>query len=227
MSDQEYGAFTPQECQRIWKAVMSYERNNKPFPIDVEKEQGLPIYFKNDSGHVIPSYSILQVKDLFVQSEKDYVRVVRPIDWTGVMVGPFLFSRSGEIPVNGYGVAQAGPIYRVKYNGTAPLTNTRIGPVDNQWYVDKGSMFTVLGVDTIESNLVRVIANHTPILGITNEVIPGNGIGDVTKKDPADGDWVAGSTVYEARNPSTTSIASGALVLLFPVDAKWAAVAIC
>lgn len=227
MPDQEYGVFTPKECQRIWKAVLSYERENVAGPIDIASERNLPIYYKNTSSESIQPYSILQVVDMFELETKNYVRVRKPIAWTGAVVGPFIFSRSGEVAPNEYGVAQYGPVYQVKYSDTLPDPNWRVGPVDNKWTVEKGSMYTVLGTDTIQTELIRVVDNHTPILGIADEELPANGEGEVVKKDPAIGDWVAGSVVYVARNPSATAIPEGSLVMLFPIDAKWAAVQIC
>jgi len=88
-------------------------------------------------------------------------------------------------------------------------------------------MYSVIGEDELEDDLWKIVSNETPILGITNEELPANGEGEVTKKDPTSGDWTAGTVVYEARNPSDTAIPTGALVMLFPVDAKWAAVQIC
>lgn len=227
MADQDYGVFTPADCQRIWRTVKEFERLNPLLRRLPDIVDPTPIYYRNDSGQTIPAYSIMQIDETVEDEQKNYFKVIKPISWTSAVVGPFLFSGTRDVEAGKFSIAQSGPVYQVKKDGTSLAINDRLGPKNGQWTISKGSMYTYVGTDALETDLIKVVDNHTPILGITNESIAAGGVGNVTKKDPSSGDWVAGSTVYEARNPSTTSIASGALVLLFPVDAKWAAVAIC
>ena len=155
-------------------------------------------------------------------------KVKKPFLWTNALVGPFLFNTGWEVPAGQLGTAQFGPVFRVIKETSATLdTNVRVGPVHDSWKVAKGSMYSMLGTDSLVSDAIKIISNETPIIAITNEAIPGNGLGDVTKKDPASGDWTTGSVEYEVRNPSPTEIPADALVICFPVDAKWAAVGIC
>lgn len=227
MADQDYGVFTPQDCQRIWKAVMAFERMNPPDKRIRDIIDHTPIYYRNDSGETIPAYSIMQIDTTVEDADKNYISVVKPITWQGPVVGPFLFSGTREVAKDKYGVAQSGPVYKVKKDGSALVVGDRLGPKDDQWTISKGSMYTILGLDALEPNLVKVVDNHTPMLGITYQEIPGNGEGQVFKKDPTSGDWENGLVLYDARNPSETAIPADTLVILFPIDAKWAAVAIC
>lgn len=225
--DDEFGVFTPDQCRRIWKATMAFERQNPPDKRIRDIIDYNPIYYRNDSGQTIPAYSIVQIEDTVEDSDKNYVKVIKPVTWTGAVVGPFLFSGTRDVEADKFGVAQNGPVYKVKKDGTITEINTRCGPKNGQWTISKGSMYTYIGDDALETDLIKVVDNHCPILGITNEEIPANGEGEVTKKDPSSGDWVAGTVIYDARNPSSTAIPSGVLVMLFPIDAKWAAVSIC
>lgn len=231
--DVDFAMFSPEQGRRIWKLVRAYERGEfvttEPPPWIIPE----PIFIKNESGETIPPYSILQAEGTVEEggpvdaSIKNYIIVKKPITWNLGLVGPFLFSDSREIPNNEFAIAQEGPIYRVKKGTDTIAVNTRVGPKEGQWTIEKGSMYSVIGQDELEDDLWKIISNETPILGITDEEIPGNGEGDVTKKNPTTGDWVAGSVVYVARNPSATPIPEGSLVMLFPIDAKWAAVSIC
>jgi hypothetical protein len=225
--DVDFAMFSPEQGRRIWKLVRAYERGEfvttEPPPWIIPE----PIFIKNESGETIPPYSILQAISTIEDGGKNYITVDKPINWTNALVGPFLFSDTREIPHNEFAIAQEGPIYRVKKGSDTIAVNTRVGPKNNQWTIEKGSMYSVIGEDELEDDLWKIVSNETPILAITNEELPANGEGDVTKKDPTSGDWTAGTVVYEARNPSNTAIPTGALVMLFPVDAKWAAVQIC
>lgn len=206
---------------------MAFERMNPLEDRTPDIVDPTPIYYRNDSGETIPAYSILQIDEMVEDEEKNYAKIIKPVSWTGAVVGPFLFSGTRDVEAGKFSVAQSGPVYQVKKDGTTLAINDRLGPKSGQWTISKGSMYTYIGTDALETDLIKVVDNHCPILGITDEEIPGNGEGDVTKKDPSSGDWTAGSTVYVARNPSPTAIPANTLVMLFPIDAKWAAVAIC
>jgi len=227
MADEDYGVFSPADCQRIWRTVKEFERLNPLMRRLPDIVDPTPIYYRNDSGETIPAYSIMQIEETVEDEEKNYVKIVKPTEWTGAVVGPFLFSGTRDVEDGKYSVAQSGPVFQVKKDSTALVVNDRVGPVSGQWTVGKGSLYTYIGTDALETDLIKLVVNHTPIIGIADEELPGGGEGDVIKKDPSSGDWVAGSRLYVARNPSPTAIPSGALVMLFPVDAKWAAIQIC
>jgi len=57
--------------------------------------------------------------------------------------------------------------------------------------------------------------------------IAANSSGTVTAKQPASGNWTSGSVTYTAWNPTSVAVSSNAVVMIFPVDAKWVAVEVC
>jgi len=227
MAEIDVAYISPEAGKRIWRAVREVERmvdlNKYPF----QQYTPTPIYVENVSEEEIPAFGCMQIENTETIEGQVYHKVSKPIVWTDAVVGPFLFNSFEAIPSGKLGMAQSGPIFRAIKDGTSMTVGMRIGHKANSFQVTKGCLYNYLGPDDVRDDVVRLISNETPILGITNEVIPSNGVGNVTKKDPSSGDWVAGSTVYEARNPSPTEIPADTLVMLFPVDAKWAAVGIC
>lgn len=227
MAEIDIAYIPPEAGKRIWRATREVERMAKIAEFPFEQYAQTPIYVRNDSGLEIPSFGCMQVKDVETIEGQNYCVVRRPIAWTGALVGPFLFNSFEAIPVGKFGVAQSGQVIRAIKDSTTMTVGMRLGHASNSFQVTKGCLYSYLGPDEIRDDIIKIVRNETPILGITDEEIPGNGEGDVTKKDPSSGDWVAGSTVYVARNPSPTPIPASTLVMLFPIDAKWAAVAIC
>jgi hypothetical protein len=133
----------------------------------------------------------------------------------------------GECLQDEIGTAQWGPIFRARKDSATYSTGTRMGPVDASFDLSKGCLFTYIGDDEQEDDLIKVIACETPLLAVAGSGIGANTSGTVTAKAPASGNWTAGTITYTAWNPSSTAISSGSLCILFPVDAKWAAIGIC
>jgi hypothetical protein len=102
-----------------------------------------------------------------------------------------------------------------------------MGPKASSFDLSKGCLFTFIGNDEQEVDLIKVIACETPLLAVATSGISANSSGTVTAKAPASGNWTAGSVTYTAWNPTGVAIGSAATVLLFPVDAKWLAVELC
>jgi hypothetical protein len=224
----EIGVFTEPNARRVWQATLDVERWLGRNSNQTQEQRHEYIQFKNASGETIPPYACMQVDGKAEEAGRHLLRVKKPFLWTNALVGPFLFNTGWEVANGDYGTAQFGPVFRAIKDSSVTLgINVRIGPINNSWKVGKGCMYSMIETDTIETDCIRFISNETPILAITDAAIPGNGDGQVTKKDPSSGDWVAGSVTYTVRNPSPTDIPNAALVICFPVDAKWAAVAIC
>jgi hypothetical protein len=103
-----------------------------------------------------------------------------------------------------------------------------MGPVESSFNLSKGCLFTFIGNDEQSDNLIKVIACETPLLAIVGASgIAGDSSGTVTAKQPASGNWTAGSVTYTAWAPTATAIAAAATVMIFPIDAKWLAVEVC
>lgn len=228
MPTEEIGGFKTPDARRVWQATLAVERMLLMTRGNPQEQRAEYIQFQNDSGETIPEYACMQITDVVETAGRHLFKVKKPILWDEGLIGPFLFNTAWTVEPDNFGTAQTGPIYRaIKDSAVDVPINVRIGPKNDSWKIDKGCMYSSIGLDTIAEDCVRFISNETPILGITDEEIPENGKGDVTKKDPTDDDWIAGSVVYEAYNPSDVAIPVDTLVMLFPVDAKWAAVAIC
>jgi hypothetical protein len=156
-----------------------------------------------------------------------YIEVDRPFDYSDSVMGPFLLNGPGECLKDEIGTAQWGPIFRATKDSATYTTGTRMGPVASSFDLSKGCLFTYIGDDEQETDLIKVVACETPLLAVATSGIGANTSGTVTAKAPASGNWTAGSVTYTAWNPTGVAIGSAAPVLLFPVDAKWLAVELC
>jgi hypothetical protein len=186
-----------------------------------------PIYFLNKSTATIPAYGCIQMNGASEIDGTTYIEVTRPFDYSNSVVGPFLLNGPGECIPDEIGTAQWGPIFRAKKDSSTYTTGTRMGPKASAFELEKGCLFSYIGNDEQEDDLIKVIACETPLLAVAGSGIGANTSGTVTAKAPASGSWTAGTITYTAWNPTGVAIASAANVLLFPVDAKWLAVELC
>ena len=224
----EIGYFTPSEADRVWKAVKAFERGSADSTVTERGNAPSPIYFKSVSAEVIPAYGCIQMVGTEELAGRNYILVDRPIDFTSSVTGPFLLNGSTEVEANGLGTAQWGPIYRAISDGGTYSVGTRFGPVASSFELSKGPLFTYIGDDDLVEDCVRVIACETPLLAVAGgSGIAGNSSGTVTAKQPASGNWTAGTVTYTAWNPTGVAIAAGRNVMIFPIDAKWVAVEVC
>lgn len=171
MSIDEIGVFSPTEALRIWKATKEFERLGSGGTDTFVPIQDAPIYIKNDSGEVIPPYSIVQVTNT-VEDGKNYLLVKKPTVTSTALTDQFLFSGPREIPIGGFSIAQTGPVFRVKKDGATLAAGMRLGPVNGQWTISKGAMFTYLGTDAIETDCVRLMSNDSLLLAVATSGIP-------------------------------------------------------
>lgn len=224
----EIGYFTPSEADRVWKAVKAFERGSADNTATERANVPSPIYFKSVSAEIIPAYGCIQMVGTEELAGRNYILVDRPIDFTGSVMGPFLFNGPTEVEANGLGTAQWGPIYRAITDGGAYSVGTRFGPVESSFELAKGPLFTYIGDDDLVEDCVRVIACETPLLAVAGgSGIAGNSSGTVTAKQPASGNWGAGTVTYTAWNPTGVAIANNSLCLIYPVDTKWIALELC
>jgi hypothetical protein len=223
----EIGVYTPKQAKRIWESVQAFERMGSTAPSTAIPYTPTPIYFVNKSTATIPAYGCVQMVGSSDLDGTTYIEVKRPFEYANSVMGPFLLNGPGECLPDEIGTAQWGPIFRAKKDSATYSTGTRMGPVDASFDLSKGCLFTYIGDDEQEDDLIRVIACETPLLAVAGSGIGVNTSGTVTAKAPASGNWTAGAITYTAWNPTGVAIASAANVLLFPVDAKWLAVELC
>jgi hypothetical protein len=223
----EIGVYTPKQAKRIWESVQAFERMGSTAPSMAIPYTPTPIYFVNKSTETIPAYGCVQMVGSSEIDGTTYIEVERPFEYASSVMGPFLLNGPGECLPDEIGTAQWGPIFRAKKDSSTYTTGTRMGPVDASFNLSKGCLFTFIGDDEQEDDLIKVIACETPLLAVAGSGIGANTSGEVTAKAPASGNWTAGTITYTAWNPTGVAIASAANVLLFPVDAKWLAVELC
>ncbi len=223
----EIGAYTPKQAKRIWESVQAFERMGSTSATMAIPYTPTPIYFVNKSTATIPAYGCIQMNGASEIDGTTYIEVTKPFDYSNSVMGPFLLNGPGECLPDEIGTAQWGPIFRAKKDSSTYLTGTRMGPVESSFNLSKGCLFTFIGDDEQEDDLIKVIACETPLLAVAGSGIGANTSGTVTAKQPASGNWTAGTITYTAWNPTGVAIASAASVLLFPVDAKWLAVELC
>ena len=224
---QQIGAYTPKQAKRIWDAVQAFERSGTASQGQFLPYTPTPIYFVNKSSETIPPYGCIQMIGASEIDKTTYIEVDRPFDYTDSVMGPFLLNGPGECLPNEIGTAQWGPVFRATKDSATYTTGTRMGPVASSFDLAKGCLFTFIGDDEQEEDLIKVIACETPLLAVAGSGIGANTSGTVTAKDPGSGNWSAGTITYTAWNPTGVAIGSAATVLLFPVDAKWLAVELC
>jgi hypothetical protein len=223
----EIGVYTPKQAKRIWESVQAFERMGSASATMAIPYTPTPIYFINRSTATIPAYGCVQMNGASEIDGTTYIEVTRPFDYSNSVVGPFLLNGPGECLPDEIGTVQWGPIFRAKKDSATYSTGTRMGPVDASFDLSKGCLFTFIGDDEQEDDLIKVIACETPLLAVAGSGIGANTSGTVTAKAPASGNWTAGTITYTAWNPTGVAIASAANVLLLPVDAKWLAVELC
>ena len=223
----EIGVYTPKQAKRIWESVQAFERMGSASATMAIPYTPTPIYFVNKSTATIPAYGCVQMVGSSDIDGTTYIEVERPFEYSNSVVGPFLLNGPGECLPDEIGTAQWGPIFRAKKDSATYSTGTRMGPVDASFDLSKGCLFTFIGDDEQEDDLIKVVACETPLLAVATSGIGANTSGTVTAKAPASGNWTAGTITYTAWNPTGVAIASAANVLLFPVDAKWLAVELC
>ncbi len=225
---QQIGAYTPKQAKRIWDAVQAFERSGTASQGQFLPYTPTPIYFVNKSTETIPPYGCVQMIGASDIDGTTYIEVDRPFDYTDSVIGPFLLNGPGECLQDEIGTAQWGPVFRATKDSATYTTGTRMGPVASSFDLSKGCLFTYIGDDEQEVDLIKVIACETPLLAVSGSSgIAGNSSGTVTAKSPASGNWTAGTITYTAWAPTSAAISANATVMIFPIDAKWVAVEIC
>ena len=223
----EIGYFTPRQAERVWRNALAFEKTLQGTRVPEQQFLSAPISFVNRSGHTVPPYGCMQIIDTEEINGRNYLQVARPFDYSGVF-GPFLLNNDREVADDDFGTAQSGPVFRALSDGSTLGIGTRIGPLADSFEVGKGCLFTNLGPDDIEPDVIRVMRCETQLRAVAGAGgIAANSSGTVTAKVPTSTGWAAGSVTYTAYNISATAISNNANVLIFPVDARWVAVEVC
>jgi hypothetical protein len=114
-----------------------------------------PIYIRNDTDEIIPSFACLQVTGAVDTGGQNYITVDKPVDDTGAS-GKYLFNGIAPIEVGGYGIAYDGPLVRMLTDGSPVTSGDMWKPVVNSFLVSPGgSSFSAIGLDDIETDVMR------------------------------------------------------------------------
>lgn len=114
------------------------------------------VYFRNDSGVVVPPFACIQSTGTVESGGQNYVTADKPADTSGA-AGGYFFNSIAEVEVDGYGIAYAGPFVRSMKSGTT-ASGGKCRPTVDEWYltVDSGGQFIMIGDDDIGTDIIRV-----------------------------------------------------------------------
>jgi hypothetical protein len=129
----------------------------------------IPTLVYNDSGSTVPAYGLMQMTTTLDEDGRNYVKVKRPIDST-LLRCPLLVNGPNEIAIDGFGVAQSGPVFRLLHDGGTYVAGDRLGAKTSTFTATYGALFAVLGSDDIETNIVRVMFDTSAFKGKTKSV---------------------------------------------------------
>jgi hypothetical protein len=156
------GYTSPENMAMILEVVRYLKRNG--FVIRGQRETSqfippeAPIYIRNDTGEEIPPFGCVQCSGTVEQGGQNYITVVKPVDDTGA-AGGFLFNSIAPIGIDDnskYGIAYAGPLARMLTDGSTVTCGASWKPDVGEFaIIPGGSIFTAIGEDDIETNVMR------------------------------------------------------------------------
>jgi len=126
-----------------------------------------PIFIRNDAGAILPAFGCVQVTGTYEQGGQNYVTVAKPVDDTGDS-GQYLFNSRAPVAVGDFGIAFDGPLVRMLTDGSPIVCGEPWKPVANSFLVSPGgSMFSAVGADDIETDVMRAFVNSGSNEGIS------------------------------------------------------------
>ena len=217
------GATTPAMMRRIIKSTEFVESQRDPNSANGEILEAGKLTFRNTSAFVIPPFGLMQLQANTNQAANQrIIEVKRPFVATGtssvcLVNGPYEIPAAGE---NSFGSAQNGPTFLLKHDGGGYPAGTRLGWKVDSFLATLGCFFCVIGSDSLDTNLVRVMLDFSAITGTVSTAIPANetGFGVVDTLGPV--------ISYPAKT-QLASIAVGSTVLCVPRKGEWIAYKVC
>ncbi len=181
-----------------------------------------PIFVYNDSAEIVPAYAFMQATTTLNEDGRSYIKIKKPIDST-ILRCPLLINGPTEIPIGGYGMAQNGPVYRLKCE-TIPVLGDRLGPATGEWLGHLGSMYAVIGADEVDEEVFKVMFDTSSWRGQTKTGGLNVGTPALVKVYSATG--ALRTTEYIAET-AVSSIPANAEILLLSQYGRWLAMRIC
>ena len=108
-----------------------------------------PVFVKNTESEEIPPFACMHVTGTADEDGYNYLTVAKPSDTDS---GTYVFNSENAIESKGRGLAQSGSKVRVltdEGEATNLVTAGTAKPVADQWYVEPGGMFLVVGEDDV------------------------------------------------------------------------------
>ena len=217
------GATTPAMLRRIIKSTEFVESQRAPNSADGEILEAGKLTFRNTSAFVIPPFGLMQLQANTNQAANQRVlEVKRPFAATGcssicLVNGPYEIPAAGE---NSFGSAQSGPTYLLKHDGGSYPAGTRLGWKVDNFLATLGCLFCVIGSDSLDTDLVRVMLDSSTITGTVSTAIPASEAagGIVATTNP---------TINYPVKTTGAEIAVNSTVLLVPRKGEWLALKVC
>lgn len=184
------GAYSPEVARMVLETVRYLRDNGFVIPGERRPVQQLPpeagIYIRNDGASEIPAWGCVEVTGSVEVGDQTYIKVVKPTS-SAVL---YLFNGPAPVPVNKFGIAQKGPVYRVyKNTGTVTLGN-RWKPTSGQYYLTKGTgSFVVIGADNLGDDVFRVVRDDVARLyrfTLNESLADGTADADILEMDGTD-----------------------------------------
>jgi hypothetical protein len=228
----ELAVFPEKDAVRILRVIAELEASGLLRP-KTERVDGLPgetilneppitrVY--NDSGQTVPPYGLMQMSTTLDEDGRNYVKIKRPIDST-LLRCPLLINGPTEIAVGGYGCAQQGPKFRLLHDGGTYVAGDRLGSKTGTFTATYGALFSVIGADAIETNIVQVMFDTSAFKGKTTA--SGLTVGTPGNVYFMDADGTVTSREYLAETDQT-NIEADTYVWLFPMYGRLVAAEIC
>lgn len=214
------GVFKPETARKILQATQAWERSPTATGLDESPMARQPIVFRNNSGHEIPPYGLIQSNGKYAGTVS-HIDAIRPFSQSAVSTVPLV---NGPVAVadGKFGTVQNGPVYRVKHDASVTfLPGDRIGWKVDSFLATLGCLMVVLGTDEVVDDCVKAMFDHTPLTGVSATSITVATAGDVTVSS-----GISGNKTYKAKTVNGT-ILTGASVILMPVRGEWIALEIC
>ena len=162
--------------------------------------QAVPIYVKNEYAGEIPAYGVMQITGAVDEGGQNFLKVNRPAD-IAATAGEYLFNGPHAIEEKGHGVAQSGPVYRVRTDPADTITaGDRWGPKKDSFVLAPGGYMVCCGeddiIDTSTVKVGRFYASSSPhrFFGKSSSLILSGATGTVTIWD------------VDAETPTTTTV---------------------
>ncbi len=180
VADDRLGVFTENDARVVLDTTRAIRvggvqlggRNSQVSPL-------LPaIEFYNGTGETIPAYGAVQITGVTEFANNLDLLTAGKIDFDGD--GDWLINSGRDVPDKGWGLAQPGPIYRLKGDGSTATLGSLWGFQEDDFeFADNGGPFICAGDDSRNTDVIFATLDKTPtyFARVTTELSAGSGTG--------------------------------------------------